>query len=327
MSELPKNLFANGASEAAGQAVHPTSAAPAQSATTGAATDGTAPETADAGDAASRPANIILYSDARAKAARETAEAAAKQAATARVRIARRRLKRVAAIAFVAGASGAIAGALAALSLAGANHESAPVLAAADDGAALRAQLAKLETQLATVKVNADHLTRTSAAQFAAIGERFDKVEKTTADAGARIAHLASATPAPSVAAPVTTPAGTAMALPAPRPLPAGAAATLPPLNAASETTASIAAPVRGDVKPKGDLKSDYKAAEAKPPVVEGWVLTSVGRRGSAVVASRSGFYEVYPGDPLPGVGRVEGIRYRDGRWVVLTPKGIIVRR
>jgi hypothetical protein len=117
------------------------------------------------------------------------------------------------------------------------------------------------------------------------------------------------------------------MTLPAPRPLPAGAAATLPPLNAASETTASIAAPVRGDVKPKGDLKSDYKAAEAKPPVVEGWVLTSVGRRGSAVVASRSGFYEVYPGDPLPGVGRVEGIRYRDGRWVVLTPKGIIVRR
>ncbi len=79
-------------------------------------------------------------------------------------------------------------------------------------------------------------------------------------------------------------------------------------------------------MKPKGDLKADYKAA-AKVPVVDGWVLTSVGRRGNAIVASRNGYYEVYPGDPLPGVGRVQDIRYQDGRWIVVTPKGLIIRR
>ena len=67
--------------------------------------------------------------------------------------------------------------------------------------------------------------------------------------------------------------------------------------------------------------------ALALGPIVDGWVLTSVGRRGNAIVASRNGFYEVYPGDPLPGVGRVQDIRYQDGRWVVITPKGLIVRK
>jgi hypothetical protein len=30
-------------------------------------------------------------------------------------------------------------------------------------------------------------------------------------------------------------------------------------------------------------------------------------------------------GAPLPGIGPVEQIKRQDGRWVVVTPKGIIV--
>jgi hypothetical protein len=37
--------------------------------------------------------------------------------------------------------------------------------------------------------------------------------------------------------------------------------------------------------------------------------------------------FEVYPGDPLPGVGRVNAIRRQDGRWVVVTDRGLIVAR
>ena len=61
-------------------------------------------------------------------------------------------------------------------------------------------------------------------------------------------------------------------------------------------------------------------------PTVEGWVLREAGR-GSALIQSRSGFYEVFAGDPVPGLGRVDAIRKQDGRWVVVTSKGLIVAR
>ena len=64
---------------------------------------------------------------------------------------------------------------------------------------------------------------------------------------------------------------------------------------------------------------------QARPPIVEGWVIRDI-FDGRAMVESRShGIYEVGPGAPLPGVGKVEAVRRQDGRWVVVTPKGLIV--
>ncbi len=60
-----------------------------------------------------------------------------------------------------------------------------------------------------------------------------------------------------------------------------------------------------------------------KPPGVEGWVLRDV-RRGTAFIEGRMGVIEVDQGDIVPGVGRVEAIRKQDGRWVVVTSKGVI---
>lgn len=65
-------------------------------------------------------------------------------------------------------------------------------------------------------------------------------------------------------------------------------------------------------------------AAEQKPAVVSGWLVRD-GRDGVALVESRGEVFEVVPGAPLPGLGRVELIRRQDGRWVVVTPKGLIV--
>jgi hypothetical protein len=61
-------------------------------------------------------------------------------------------------------------------------------------------------------------------------------------------------------------------------------------------------------------------------PVVDGWVLRDVGR-GGALIEGRQGLYEVYAGDPVPGLGKVDAIRKQDGRWVVVTSKGLVVSR
>jgi hypothetical protein len=62
----------------------------------------------------------------------------------------------------------------------------------------------------------------------------------------------------------------------------------------------------------------------ARPRMVEGWVLRKA-VRDIALVQSRHGVIEVEAGDDLPGIGRVEEIKRQDGRWVVVTPKGLIV--
>ena len=55
-------------------------------------------------------------------------------------------------------------------------------------------------------------------------------------------------------------------------------------------------------------------------------MLRDVGN-GGALIESRQGMLEVYAGDPVPGLGRVDAIRKQDGHWVVVTSKGLIVAR
>ncbi len=57
--------------------------------------------------------------------------------------------------------------------------------------------------------------------------------------------------------------------------------------------------------------------------IVSGWTLHEAGA-GSAIVEGRGEYYDVRPGDPLPGLGTVEAIKRENGRWVVVTAKGII---
>lgn len=61
-------------------------------------------------------------------------------------------------------------------------------------------------------------------------------------------------------------------------------------------------------------------------PVLQDWVLREVGD-GGATIEGRQGIFEVFAGDPLPGVGRIDAIRRQDGRWVVVTSRGLIVAR
>jgi hypothetical protein len=67
-------------------------------------------------------------------------------------------------------------------------------------------------------------------------------------------------------------------------------------------------------------------AAEAprRPSVITDWTIRET-RDGFVYVQGHGDVYQVVPGAPLPGVGPVEQIKRQDGRWIVVTPKGIIV--
>jgi hypothetical protein len=73
-----------------------------------------------------------------------------------------------------------------------------------------------------------------------------------------------------------------------------------------------------------GSIPANASAAEAKPPVVDGWIVEDV-QGGRALVASRyGGEFEVGTGAVLPGLGRVEAVKRQDGQWVVVTARGLI---
>lgn len=61
-----------------------------------------------------------------------------------------------------------------------------------------------------------------------------------------------------------------------------------------------------------------------RPAIIADWTIRET-RDGFVYVQGHGDVYQVVPGAPLPGLGPVEQIRRQDGRWVVVTPKGIIV--
>lgn len=68
-------------------------------------------------------------------------------------------------------------------------------------------------------------------------------------------------------------------------------------------------------------------AAEPPPariPVVPDWTIHDL-RDGYVFVENHGEVYQVQLGAPLPGLGPVQSVKRQDGRWMVLTPKGMIV--
>jgi hypothetical protein len=161
---------------------------------------------------------------------------------------------------------------------------------------ALNEQIARLEADLSTLKASVDHAAKLNANQTSKTSDRFDKAEKAQADAATKLVKLSEA-----VDKLKTTPV---------------AAATPVAATPAKDITGSIA-PVPTPA-PKPEV--------ARLPTVDGWVLREVAD-GGAIIEGRQGAFEVFAGDPIPGLGRVDAIRRQDGRWVVVTSRGLIVSR
>ena len=48
---------------------------------------------------------------------------------------------------------------------------------------------------------------------------------------------------------------------------------------------------------------------------------------GAALIEGRDGIIEVEPGMVAPGLGRIEASSAQDGRWVVVTSRGLVIGR
>lgn len=214
----------------------------------------------------------------------------------------KRRMSAMAAVVALATVAGALGGALATAGL-GKVMVGDPASSSAK-ASALETSMARIDADIVAIKASLEHTAKMGVTQFNKTSDRLDKVEKAQAEPAAKLAKLSEAVDklraAQAPAAAVAAAPAAARDITGSVPQPAAAAAAAP------------AAPAKPEV--------------ARLPTVEGWVLRNVAH-GSALIEGRRGLYEVYAGDPIPGVGRVDAIRKQDGRWVVVTTKGLIVAR
>jgi hypothetical protein len=208
------------------------------------------------------------------------------------------RLAALAAVVTLAVLAGALGGAVA---TAGLTHFVADDATGAGNHT-LEASIARIDADLLNLKVSVEHSSKMGMSQFNKTSDRLDKVEKAQAEPLAKLAKLSDAVDKLRAAPPAAAQ------------VPVAAAPV-----AAKEVTGSITPPAAAPAVPP-------KAEVARLPTVEGWVLRDVAN-GVALIEGRQGMYEVYAGDPVPGLGRVDAIRRQDGRWVVVTSKGLIVAR
>jgi hypothetical protein len=204
-----------------------------------------------------------------------------------RLALRRRRMALLAASVTVAAALGAVIGAVAANSLAGTHEQTAGL----QERQVMQQTIARLGTELSTLKASLDAASKSAHAQTAQLTKLSEALnEKLAATAKAHQALAqASAEVTGSISAPQTMAAAEPTPLPQPRPQQIAALESHP-----------------------------------RPLVVPDWRVRGAAR-GAVLVEGHGDIYEVVPGAQLPGLGRVESIRRVDGRWIVETPKGLIV--
>ena len=226
----------------------------------------------------------------------------------------KRRLAALAAVVALAALAGAVGGAMATVGLQ--HFASNDVVAAADTApttpaSSLGASVARIDTDVAALKAGVEHASKMGMSQFNKTSDRLDRFEKAQAESGAKLAKLSETIEKLRVTPPATP---VAAAAPASRDV---TGSITPP------GTAAAAAP-KADAK--AEAKPDAKSEVGRLPIVDSWVLQEVSR-GGAWIEGRQGIYEVYAGDVVPGLGRIDAVRRQDGRWVVVTSRGLVVAR
>lgn len=150
---------------------------------------------------------------------------------------------------------------------------------------ALKEQIVQARVELAALKTNIDAGHRSASQQFTKISERVERMERTQAEPVQRLTK---------------------------------AVESLDRFERRAD--ANTAKDITGSLTPPQPIAGQ----PLKPPGgVEGWVVRDV-RRGTAFIEGRMGVIEVDQGDIVPGLGRVDAIRKQDGRWVVITSRGVI---
>jgi len=216
------------------------------------------------------------------------------------------------ALAVIAGAAG---GAFATVGL---SHFTETAAAGGSNTSALEASVARIDADIVALKAGLEQTTNAGLAQFNKTSDRLERIEKAQSEPNAKLARLSDA-----VDRLRATASGQAAS--------ATAASTTVAAAAPKDVTGTVTAPAGAQPLPMPQASPTAAGATPKTevgrlPTVDNWVLRDVSH-GSALIEGRTGLYEVFAGDPVPGLGRVEAIRKQDGRWVVITPKGLIVAR
>lgn len=187
----------------------------------------------------------------------------------------------------VAGALGTIVGAVTSASI----NKPVPHIdvAAVKERQALHKSIAHLSREVAVMKSSLETASRATHTQIAKINARLAAPPKPEITGSIKMA-AAAPTPTPVLRSPPATLPVVTTPIPAPRP-----AARI----AATESPARLS-------------------------VVPDWTIRSA-REGAVLVDHHGELYQVVIGAVLPGLGPVEAIKRQDGRWTVVTPKGIIV--
>jgi hypothetical protein len=153
------------------------------------------------------------------------------------------------------------------------------------------AALERIDHELTNLKTSIEGSAKQSNAQVSKITDRLDRADKTQSDTAAKVARTTESLDRIDHR-----------------------------LNGAAEQTGTVpsASLAPGPGRPSGQ----YGA-----PILEGWLLRDIFNGGALIQSPRNGVLEVIPGDNVPGLGRIDGIRRQDGRWVVVTSRGLIVAR
>jgi hypothetical protein len=195
------------------------------------------------------------------------------------------RVARFAAAIALAIGGGAAIGAMATFWLAG--KASPDAWAAFNERDQLKGSIEHLNAELTALRANVEGAGRAANTQVVRLTERVDRVERAQAEPAAKFAKLSE---------------------------------TVERIDRQTRDLPDLGPPIpEGRIAPPTPVKEISRMS-----VVPGWVLQSV-FDGAAMIQGRIGVIEVEVGDPLPGGGRVEAIRRQDGRWVVVTSKGLIL--
>jgi hypothetical protein len=233
----------------------------------------------------------------------------------------KRRFSAMAAVVALAIIAGALGGALATTGLT--QHVADAGAATSPSGSpALEAAVARIDQDIMALKAGLEQTSKAGMSQFNKTSDRLERIEKAQAEPAARLAKL-SETVEKLRSAQQAVPAAAVTA----------AAAT--PKDISKDVTGSITPPPGAASLPMAAAPATIAAAAATPktevgrlPTVDGWFLADVGYGGALIRnQNRRGVYEVYAGDFVPGLGRIDAIRKQDGHWVVVTSKGLIAAR
>ena len=231
----------------------------------------------------------------------------------------KRRLSAMAAVVALAIIAGALGGALA---TSGLMHVADAGAAISPSGnPALEASVARIDQDIMALKAGLEQTSKAGVSQFNKTSDRLERIEKAQSEPAAKLAKLSEAverlraTQQAAPAAVVTTAAATAK-------------------ETLKDVTGSITPPQGAASLPMPAAPATVAAAATTPqtevgrlPTIDDWHLADIAYGGALIQNRRRGTYEVYAGDFVPGLGRIDAIRKQDGHWVVVTSKGLIVAR